>query len=1140
MALTRNTTSIAKKTSGNSATFVTGGTTDPNRVVKWDSKGNAISSGYVMTNDDFGGSLAASTSKIPTQAAVNALINTRLGTTDGAQLGEVKINPVNNPAAAGGGISISAIVNGEQTITYTPPDALTADQIDNTGFESGEFAAFNADGNLITSNMKKSITIDSSSTDNTFPTTKATFKYGRNIPANRLLGVDSNITHGDFLSYNSATGGFEANTASVTNHKLFSSTHTDVATNITPSYGDSMYYDGTEWTTGNFGNWGADMEYRGITSQTGATFNELSYSSAETTVRKFIFDSGFADAMPNGSAAAPSSGSNLSGNFSTKTTNNITTVTVSGVSVYGIYRSQENGIYVYDSAQKVWYNSSHPIADRRGYFYYNTSLNRWQFGNTLNDVKHVPGETNGHFMNPSTTEAQGFWGIQDNTTSHWFSINGPSANRFLETSNTGGTASYVVSSAQTQASSPLGFSTINGDNDATSNADAYTLSGKIQFPIRGLSGTGLVNSRIRGVYIKARVFMYAQLAEREAEIYATYPDGSRQALLNTDKESYIPGVITTNVGQTVFVPINEGQSQLQIEFNLDKSTGEGLSFEIVGALCTKSVELSPEVDHIQIVGSKTTKASTLGYIDSSDTSYADRSDIWSSQTPTSEVSDNWSDVLPITIPDNVSKTIIRCVNSWANLPTINSEDHDSIEIIVDWDAQTISGTYVTDYENGETGFLYETNLVGEKSFTVEDAGNLTPPIKFEISGRDIVKLPSPQHTQTYANFATSYNIDNYKTIASTTKRLAEGFTTVGTTGTAETDGYLIVEGNFDPSGDIDGFKVTIGTEVFLNRNYGWAGNNGRETITLPIASGESWSVEIGDDASAPSGITFDVRFKAKAIESHGRDGIDGVPGATGPQGPQGLTGAAGPTGATGSQGPQGLRGYTGATGPQGVKGNTGAKGDTGNTGTTGPRGPQGAIGTQGIQGIAGVKGDTGATGPRGYTGPAGPQGPAGENAVNPIVVFTGADLLNKNRRNGIVPMSFNSSLTPSNTFTFNTTSSSTNKVMVLSAGTYRFHMYATVKESNDNDGASDYYNVHAKIATPNDAGTIQTLYTMSTRYVPLGTTTRFNYSEYRYNCTADTVLWMETEYPSSGSNCSITLKNIKCVVERIGGAQHIG
>ncbi len=979
MPLTKNTTSIAYQTTGNTETFVTGSTITPGALLQWDSSGNAASSGFDISQEDFGGTLPSSASTVPTQVAIDNLINSRLGTQDGSQLGLVSVGENNEPAGSGG-IIISPKVNGEQIITYTPPDVLTAEQIDNTGFDSGEFASFDSNGNLVSSKIKQSLVINSSSTDNTFPTTKTVFDYGRNIAANRLLGVDDTIGHGDFLSYNSATGGFEASTSTVGNHKLFSATHTDVATNITPSYGDSIYYDGTEWTKGNFGNWGADMEYKGITNQNGATFSDLSYSGASNTdVRKFIFDSGFGDAMPQGYAARNYSGSNLSGNFSTRIITGIDKVEISGLQggnqgqnvASGNNYPGGTGTYIYDSEQNVWYNSDYNGPDDRGWFYhFHPTLNRWQSGNTVELATQSSGDTLA-FMSPSPTEAQGFWAIQDNSAFQWKSSTYSVANFIgLETVAQGGTASYIYTPGTTTSTenlTPLGFSTIDDGVDITGGN--FALSSKIQFPISGLVGGGLVTSRIRGVYIKAHIFMNAGSNDRKADIYATYPDGSRRPLLKTERNTYYNQTTNTNIEETVFVPINEGQTQLQIEFNLDKHTREGLAFEIIGALCTKRIELSPEVDHIQIVGSQATEGRanvvTDGYVhggnvpvgasvpspnsfSATNSSNQYRSDIWSSLTPTTPPTLRWSDVLPITIPDNVSKTVIKSKTAWALVSP--SEEHSTTEIVIDWDAQTITGTYFSDNEFSQSGYLYSDNLTGVKTFIIEDSGSFQPIIRVEVDGRDIVKLPVPRHADgagnVYQNFALSYNIENYKTVAPTTKKLGTGFTTLATdrlatvaapiSGTAEFDGYLIVTANFDDAGNNatgtkqDDFYIDIGGTIFKNNNPDRDGfQTFCETLTLPIASGETYSI------TSNEGTTFDVRFKAKTLEASGLNGADGAPGATGPQG------------------------------PQGTPGNDGAPGEKGDTGDTGPQGPQGPQGTPGANGV-------GSQGPQGIQGPQGP------------------------------------------------------------------------------------------------------------------------------------------------------------------------
>jgi len=69
-----------------------------------------------------------------------------------------------------------------------------------------------------------------------------------------------------YLIYDAGSNKYIPTTSNVSPHTLLGNQHLDTDTSVTPSYGDSIYYNGTEWTTGSFGNWGADMEYVGITS----------------------------------------------------------------------------------------------------------------------------------------------------------------------------------------------------------------------------------------------------------------------------------------------------------------------------------------------------------------------------------------------------------------------------------------------------------------------------------------------------------------------------------------------------------------------------------------------------------------------------------------------------------------------------------------------------------------------------------------------------------------------------------------------------------------------------------------------------------------------------------------------------------
>ena len=101
--------------------------------------------------------------------------------------------------------------------------------------------------------------------------------------------------------------------------------------------------------------------------------------------------------------------------------------------------------------------------------------------------------------------------------------------------------------------------------------------------------------------------------------------------------------------------------------------------------------------------------------------------------------------------------------------------------------------------------------------------------------------------------------------------MAKGFTTLATdqlatvaspiSGTVDTDGYLIVTANFVGNTGDDDFAIDIGGTVFENANRGTLRPiSEHETLTLPIAAGETYSITSSD------GTTFGVRFKAKSTE----------------------------------------------------------------------------------------------------------------------------------------------------------------------------------------------------------------------------------------------------------------------------------
>lgn len=90
------------------------------------------------------------------------------------------------------------------------------------------------------------------------------------------------------------------------------------------------------------------------------------------------------------------------------------------VKVTGSSVADYNGTYIFDTEEQIWYNRTNVSASfgNKGYFYYNSSLNRWQFGDTnLNAKDSLSDPVPGAYLNPSTTLQQGFWTI--NTNVNW-------------------------------------------------------------------------------------------------------------------------------------------------------------------------------------------------------------------------------------------------------------------------------------------------------------------------------------------------------------------------------------------------------------------------------------------------------------------------------------------------------------------------------------------------------------------------------------------------------------------------------------------------------------------------------------------------------------------------------------------------
>ena len=331
---------------------------------------------------------------------------------------------------------------------------------------------------------------------------------------------------------------------------------------------------------------------------------------------------------------------------------------------------------------------------------------------------------------------------------------------------------------------------------ATTQGNNIEVSGYVTYPIANLVGEGLINDNIRGIYIKVFAWWAIGSGGQKAQINVIYPDGTERSLIASPENRSAEYLGTAQdydqaTEQVFLIPVNEGQENFVIGFDVDDhdSDHERIVSEIIGVQCTKRVALSPEVDVILIKGSQSHLQVNLGYVAAGVNDYYNAGDdIWASTDEYAAllaqgtgVGRNWNGVFPITIPDNVSKTVIRATNNW-NVPSGTGESHsseeiDHITIVIDWNAKTIRGTYVWNAEAHQTGRLSSDNLIGVKQFYTDTSAFFTqnihnvPLIKFEIDGRDIIKLPCPYHgvaagsASAYHNVGQTYTIENYKTTA---------------------------------------------------------------------------------------------------------------------------------------------------------------------------------------------------------------------------------------------------------------------------------------------------------------------------------------------------------------------------------------
>ena len=269
------------------------------------------------------------------------------------------------------------------------------------------------------------------------------------------------------------------------------------------------------------------------------------------------------------------------------------------------------------------------------------------------------------------------------------------------------------------------------------------------FQVNGFAGDGLVHKDIRGVYVR---FELQANSGGYGYVYVTMPDGSEKLAA----ASGAAGVQTANIFN---IPINPGQKTFNIR--VQSTSVNRVVYEVLGASQSRKINISPEVEFVQFLGSVNMNViPQAGYITESNVvASATTPQIWYSEKPT-EMSDTWSHILPYTVPDGVTKTVIKSMHS--HIGGGSEEDEIRLTIVIDWTKGTITGNLFSDTQQYQSGYLYSDNLVGLKEI-VDNKSHIRCYMAIEIEGRTITKLPWTKWANS-AMFYGSYIIENYKTL----------------------------------------------------------------------------------------------------------------------------------------------------------------------------------------------------------------------------------------------------------------------------------------------------------------------------------------------------------------------------------------
>jgi hypothetical protein len=238
-----------------------------------------------------------------------------------------------------------------------------------------------------------------------------------------------------------------------------------------------------------------------------------------------------------------------------------------------------------------------------------------------------------------------------------------------------------------------------GDESSISHthvANSGAFNRTYNYDLTQLIGTGFVANRVRYVHLEVFTRALNNASGGFSHLKADYPNSGGQRIIAGGTSVATDSTDNMTSHSIIAVPINPGQTLLNLEVDMSDSGGEdsNCNFTIIGVSQVFPV-LSATSDTLLIKG--TTNASGNNYIDSSSvvSTIVGAQEVWTSYGSPAINAVDWSDAFPISVPITYTKTSINCVlYDTTGATNASNENTATIELYIDWSAGTVKGHWM--------------------------------------------------------------------------------------------------------------------------------------------------------------------------------------------------------------------------------------------------------------------------------------------------------------------------------------------------------------------------------------------------------------------------------------------------------------